>query len=378
MKQLLFQTTGGHSAVPVSPDLVVAGTIACFNAATGAVSGMDGAAPAKFILVQGHADFPITTSVITVADMIANKQLYVLPVDQRMDITGVPVGPSGGDDYWLKVTGIADPYNRRDDTEPRSRSTYEISVPASQTDEDSIYALVAIVNVDPNRRVNAGANKIATGVIGTTSDSLGITITDPATGLATTYIEAYAVSLAATGAAFVSSFATLILAAYGVTVTFDTVTFTFTGGVNENGGGSDITYVDDGSGGCTMAAAGYTEATTMYVQAKQQGFQFRLTKSESMDDATIAVGVAHVEGSGSPQQVLRIEQENQGAYGNYYREGPQPLLPDTFTGSNNFDIYTVRMLTNADRAVNKSNIYHEIVLCVVDGLSGDLDTFLGL
>ncbi len=379
MKQLLFQTTGAHTATPASPDLVVAGTIACFNAATGAVSAMNGAAPAKFILVQGHATVPIITPVITVADMLANVQLYVNFTHQLMQVTGVPVGPSGGDNYWLKVTGLTDPFNRTDDTEPRSRSTYEIQVPASQTDEDSIYALAAMVNDDPNRKVNAGGNKIITGDIATTSGSVGITITDPTSGLTATYIEVYAVNVNTTAAAFVTSYAAIILAAFGIVVTNPSgATITLTGRANTNSGqGTDYTAVDDGTGGCTWTPS-TTEATTLFIEARVQGFQFSLTKSETMDDATIAVNAAHVEGSGTPQQVLRIEQENQGAFGNYYREGAQPLLPDTYTGSNNFDIYTVRMLTNADRAVNKSNIYHEIVLCIVDGLGGDLDTFLGI
>lgn len=380
-RQVIFQTTGNHTATPASPDLVTAGTIACFNSATGAVSAMNGAAPAEFFLVQGHADYPILTPSMVKADFKSvEKQLYVAPVKQRVTVASVPAGPTGGAEFSLKVVELANPVERRGGVEPRYRKNYNITVPVSQTDEDSIYAFAALINADSRRIVNAGSNKSATGVIGTTSGTLGVTVADPTSGRSVTYTEAYDTSLAVTGAAFVTSHAAAILAAFGIVVTFDTVTLTFTGGINTNfNGGADWTVVDDASGGCTMAAATYTEATTLLLEAKEQGTQFEVKKNEDIDAAVVTTSVAHVEGSGSPQQVLRMEQDAMGAYGNYYRETPQPLLPATYSGSSNFDIYTIRMKSDQDGQMPvKGHQFEEIVLCIVDGLSGDLDTFFGL
>ena len=383
VRQVLFQTTGGHSATPASPDLVVALTIACFNADSGVVSAMDGAAPTEFFLVQGNADFPILSPVISLADDRSPviKQLYVLPVKQRLNYTSVPVGPTGGAEYNLKAIEIVNPVERRGGSEPRYRQDYAQTVPASQTDEDSIYAFVAQINADPSRIINAGCNKLATGVVSSSTGILGVTIADPASGRSVTYTQAWNSSIAQTGADFVTNQAAAILAAFGVIVTFDTITLTFTGDVNTNGGGGDITYVDDGSGNVTMAAAGYTEATTLYVEALEQGtiFDTIFTEDGAASAAVKATTNAHVEGSGSPQQVLQLEQEAAGAYSNYYRETPQPLSPATYSGTDNFDLYTIRFKTNQDgqTPVGKHE-FQELVLAIVDGLSGDLDTFFGI
>ncbi len=383
VRQVLFQTTGGHSATPASPDLVVALTIACFNAATGAVSGMDGAAPTEFFLVQGNADFPILSPVISLSNDLGpvQKQLYVAPVNQRINYTSVPVGPTGGAEYNLKVIEIVNPVERRGGSEPRERVDYAQTVPASQTDEDTIYAWVDQINVASNRFVNSGANKIITGSIATTSGSVGITITDPLSGRSTTYIEAYAVGVNNTAAAFVVSHAATILAAFGIVVTNPSAAIiTLTGGVPTNGGGADYTAVDDGSGGCTWTPS-TTEATTLFVEALGQGTIFKtiMLQDGAASAAVLATTNAHVEGSGSPQQVLQLEQEAAGAYSNYYRETPQPLAPTTYSGTSNFDLYTIRFKTNQDgqTPVGKHE-YQELVLAIVDGLSGDLDTFFGI
>jgi len=241
---------------------------------------------------------------------------------------------------------------------------------------------VAQINVDGNRIVNAGANKIITGDIATTSGTVGITIADPLSGRSVTYTEDYASSLNATAAAFVVTNAAAILAAHGIVATNPgtSATITLTGDVSTNNSGADFTAVDDGSGGCTWTP-GTTEATTFLVEAKDQGTQFKtiMTQDGVASAAVLATTNAHVEGSGSPQQVLQLEQEAKGAYGNYYRETPQPLTPEDFSSTSNWDIYTIRFKTNQDgQSPVKAHEYQELVLCIVDGLSGDLDTFLGL
>jgi len=380
MNPLVFiQNTGAlANGTATHPSGVTAGKIAVFNAATGAEHSFeDTAAPTKFYIVQGHATQPIISPVIEKANIVSAEYLaYAAPVKKLVTVTSIPAGPTGGDVYTVKVV------NLKTDTEPFTRANYEVVVPASQTDEDSIYALVAANKADANRFVDFGANKIATGVISTMSGTLGITITDGETGNAATYTQAYAVSLAATGAAFVSAHGASILATFGITVTFDTATFTFTGGV----GSGDWTAVDDGSGGCTMAAASYTEATSLLIQSDTVDDNFQVflndTTGSGISTATATVTTAWKQGSGSAAQIYALELESHGRRGNYYRETPQPLTPETFADTStplNYNVWNFLVKTNQDGQIPvKGNQYYMVVLAAASAVTGDFNTFLAV
>jgi cytochrome c biogenesis protein ResB len=108
-----------------------------------------------------------------------------------------------------------------------------------------------------------------------------------------------------------------------------------------------------------------------------RNFQVYLGGAAGDSVATLTDTVNFSEGSGTYLQVLDLENRSHGNTSNYYRETPQPLIPDTFASSSLvYDMYTVLVKTNAQVGVNTPFQYEELTIAIATGVSGDLDTFL--
>ena len=94
--------------------------------------------------------------------------------------------------------------------------------------------------------------------------------------------------------------------------------------------------------------------------------------------ATITPTAAPIPGSGTPEQVAYFEQESWGNLA-FYQRLQLPQTPVSFVLSNGeYLLYTISYKTNAERSINKSFMNNEIVLAVNAGVTGSLDTFLGV
>lgn len=382
MNPLVFiQNTGAVSdgASGGNPMSVTDGKIAVINAATGAEHSMDDTLmPASFYLVRGDDVQPIISPVIEKANVVNAEYLaYTAPVKKVVEITSIPAGSTGGDTYTVKVV------NLKTDTEPFTRDNYEIVVAASQSDEDSIYALIKFNKADSNRFVDFGTNKIYTGVIeGLNVDGVFIvTVTDGETGVSTSYSEAATGVLDTDGASFVTNHAAALLADFGIVVTYTagSDTLTFTGSVASG----DFTIVDASTGtdaAITVSAA--TEATTLYIRSAEVEDNFQVflndTTGSGISVATATVSSAWKEGSGSYAQILALENQSFGRRSNQLRETPQPLLPENFADSSkNYDVWTFLVKTNQDgQSPVKGHQYYQVVIANGTDVTGDWNTFL--
>jgi len=378
MNPLVYiQNTGAFAnGSATDPSGVAAGKIAVFNAATGAEHSFeDTPMPAKFYIVQGHADQPIISPVIESANVVNAEYLaYTAPVKKLVTITSIPAGPTGGDTYTVKVV------NLKTDTEPFARKNYEIVVPASQADEDSIYALVAANKADASRFVDFGANKIDTKTVTGTNGNLVLTVTDPENDLSISYTTAFNTNVATTIDDLVANHAASLLANFGITVTDGTTTAIFTGGV----GSGDFTIVDTDSTGDMAASISVTEATSLLIQSSEVDDNFQVflndTTGSGISGATATDTTAWKEGSGSAAQLLATELTSHGRRGNYYRETPQPLIPETFadvTTPGTYNLWTFLVKTNQEgQSPVKGNQYYQVVIAGKAAVTGSWNTFL--
>jgi hypothetical protein len=381
MNLVFVQNTGVFAnGTATHPDGVTAGKLAVFNAATGAEHSFeDAAAPSSFYIVRGDDTQPRISPIIKSADIVnADYSAYVAPAKKLVSITSIPAGPTGGDTYTVKVV------NLKTDTEPFVRKNYEIVVPASQNDEDSIYALVAANKADgsADKFVDFGANKIDTKTVTGTNGNLILTVTDGETGLSISYTTAFNTNVATTIDDIVTNHAASLLANFGITVTDGTTTAIFTGGVDSG----DFTIVDTGSTGDMAASISVTEATTLLIQSDELEDNFQVFLNDltgsGISGATVTVTTAWAQGSGSAAQIAALETIGLGGLSNLYRETPQPLIPDTFADTAtplNYNVWNFLVKTNQEgQSPVKGNQYYQVTVAGATAVTGSWNTFLGL
>ncbi len=157
--------TIGTPATYNDPSAVADDVIAAFNLA-GAGIDISGANTAKYSLAIGDDNRPFLTAPIDPATVLVDKQVYVAPVKQSTAVL-IPVGPSGGANYNIKVSVVRDLVGGKtvplDSALPHVVTNFEVAVPASQADEPTIDSFMALINaVGITRSFTGRSNKVNT------------------------------------------------------------------------------------------------------------------------------------------------------------------------------------------------------------------------
>jgi hypothetical protein len=120
--------------------------------------------------------------------------------------------------------------------------------------------------------------------------------------------------------------------------------------------------------------------------AKDFNTSFVTSVDETQAGAVVASVSAPSQGSGTYAQVRDMEFRNRAAMtGEYYvqdgilgdREGgaPSASLAGLAASGTNYNIYAVRYLNDQEDSINRAFKYHEVLLCIGTGVTGDLDAF---
>lgn len=369
MHLILIQNDGVLTGTFDDPSAVPDGVLAAFDANGTQKSLGSAIGSTDFFLVEGGKT-PVRTGLINASQMEVSKKTYAAPVQNKITFASIPVGPSGGDNFTIKLIDLTPGF------EPYGRYSVDLPVASAESAESIITRFANEFNAKTELRERGvvRSNKIQRITVAGTSGTGTITIDGD------NYTVTFATNIDTSINNFVSANASTFLSRYGIALTADTVNdqLVLTASV---GNFSTPTVTDAVTGDIDLTVVNTQAATDLIFEAKV-GYFFTYAKDfGAATDPTVSV-TPFSEGQGTYEQILAQEEKSFALWGDLYPEVAQALRDQyerRAVSGGKYTVYTIRQRLPAETARFQATDYKpDILIALESSVTGNLDTFFGL